>query len=1207
MYEYYYSLPRSSSSCCCCKPGGLVGCYGTNPNIYYHHPSFPHQNPYHQRTTRPMERPSFAKRFHSEAWTDPRSLKRKKSVHRSRSSRTPVEANKITRSSSHHHNGKLRKVKSFHYSSNLKYSFEMPQHIVENLSHAPKHNENLNITTPISPPPLIPNKLDKKLLFRSKSQSRLLSSAERIKILNFRKFLRASNIDKCDLKTRVLKLRERHRKKQFNSEVDENGVPGSLWNRSSGEEKEEFLALLEAASVVLCSGEIDIVPNTFHLASLGHYGVPDKLYELVGRETDGIVTAEQVMEFIAGLQSIEKRSELTPENLVWLENVFRRSVGGNGEIRLEDFKGIVLSKNQFFVERVFNIFDKDDNGSISLQEFIDAMHQFAGQSPDDKIKFLFKVYDIDGDGLIQEKELQHVMRACMDENGMTFDENEVDELTGALFTDALIEGQNGITFEALKAQLTKHEGLLQNLSISIDRWLVPPKPNKKNNFLGSGGCFPHQLSGPYIRNNLQFLSFYIAYIAISVALLLTRSHTYWEAKELDGSRNWYTIIARASGQVLNFNSMLVLLVMCRTSITKLREVGSSIILPLDKHIYFHKIIGRFIFVYSIIHTLMHLINFAVNVTPDPVTYLIVNNITPEAMNPPPRNGSYSFSDWIFTSSPGLFGLTGGLANPTGVALIVILSIMILCSMTWVRKGGYFEIFYWSHLLYILYWILLILHGPNFWKWFIFPAILFAAEKVYRVFNSLSQKGKTWVSTGIILPSKVVSLVIKRPPSFGFQPGDYIFINIPSIAMFEWHPFTISSAPEQSDVVTLHIRVVGQWTRRLYEYFEQEQKRLEVQIQGGRAEDPYTTYERIQSSLAHATERVRKTSTSLLSTTKRLEENNNIHSTRGSADLEKRIKERIQRREELMRQRESMLMNTEGPGALGEHHLAPEIKLVSRSFRYMRRKPTIISYKPPEAIMEESESKLNLVGSSVGCQELTLDQVCDNNNSSPLNHTSISRENSTNYVRLNKPLVVYIDGPFGAPTSQIFRAHHAVLIGTGIGVTPFASILQSIMLRYWQARNTCPKCSYSWTNDLSSSVLHLRKVDFFWINRDQRSFEWFVKLLSQLEIEQAEQGGAMERFLDMHMYITSALQKTDMKAVGLQLALDLLHKKSKRDLITGLKTRTNAGRPNWDKVFKGIYEENKGKVTVFFCGSPQLGKILKLKCDEFGFEYRKENF
>ncbi len=59
----------------------------------------------------------------------------------------------------------------------------------------------------------------------------------------------------------------------------------------------------------------------------------------------------------------------------------------------------------FFVERVFQIFDKDDSGSISFQEFLDAMHQFAGQTPDDKIKFLFKVYDIDGK---QEKEKKSV-------------------------------------------------------------------------------------------------------------------------------------------------------------------------------------------------------------------------------------------------------------------------------------------------------------------------------------------------------------------------------------------------------------------------------------------------------------------------------------------------------------------------------------------------------------------------------------------------------------------------------------------------------------------------------------------------------------------------------------------------------------------------------------------------------------------------------
>jgi len=115
------------------------------------------------------------------------------------------------------------------------------------------------------------------------------------------------------------------------------------------------------------------------------------------------------------------------------------------------------------------------------------------------------------------------------------------------------------------------------------------------------------------------------------------------------------------------------------------------------------------------------------------------------------------------------------------------------------------------------------------------------------------------------------------------------------------------------------------------------------------------------------------------------------------------------------------------------------------------------------------------------------------------------------------------------------------------------------------------------------------VDFFWINRDQKSFEWFVSLLSQLEIEQSDQCG-FEHFLDMHMYITSALKKTDIKGIGLQMALDLLHKKDKRDLITGLKTRTQAGRPDWDKVIHfALFFSFK---RCYFAFSPRYSIILK---------------
>jgi len=114
-------------------------------------------------------------------------------------------------------------------------------------------------------------------------------------------------------------------------------------------------------------------------------------------------------------------------------------------------------------------------------------------------------------------------------------------------------------------------------------------------------------------------------------------------------------------------------------------------------------------------------------------------------------------------------------------------------------------------------------------------------------------------------------------------------------------------------------------------------------------------------------------------------------------------------------------------------------------------------------------------------------------------------------------------------------------------------------------------------------------------------------LSQLEIEQAEHGGEMSRFLEMHMYVTSALARSDMRAVALQMALDILHEKENRDLVTGLKNRTHAGRPNWNKIFTKLREERKGAVTVYYCGNPNLAKVLRRKCEEFGFNFRKEIF
>lgn len=56
--------------------------------------------------------------------------------------------------------------------------------------------------------------------------------------------------------------------------------------------------------------------------------------------------------------------------------------------------------------------------------------------------------------------------------------------------------------------------------------------------------------------------------------------------------------------------MFVLVLMLRQSITFLRTRGFSSYLPLDQHIYFHKLTGTLIAIYSVVHTISHLLNFS---------------------------------------------------------------------------------------------------------------------------------------------------------------------------------------------------------------------------------------------------------------------------------------------------------------------------------------------------------------------------------------------------------------------------------------------------------------------------------------------------------------------------------------------------------------------------------------------------------------------
>ncbi|KAH8031035.1 hypothetical protein HPB51_012723 [Rhipicephalus microplus] len=67
------------------------------------------------------------------------------------------------------------------------------------------------------------------------------------------------------------------------------------------------------------------------------------------------------MDIIARLPEAESPTGLTFENLDHLERVFREAVGPGKELNREQFRQIVQSRNAFFAERMFQLFD---NGQV---------------------------------------------------------------------------------------------------------------------------------------------------------------------------------------------------------------------------------------------------------------------------------------------------------------------------------------------------------------------------------------------------------------------------------------------------------------------------------------------------------------------------------------------------------------------------------------------------------------------------------------------------------------------------------------------------------------------------------------------------------------------------------------------------------------------------------------------------------------------------
>lgn len=136
----------------------------------------------------------------------------------------------------------------------------------------------------------------------------------------------------------------------------------------------------------------------------------------------------------------------------------------------------------------------------------------------------------------------------------------------------------------------------------------------------------------------------------------------------------------------------------------------------------------------------------------------------------------------------------------------------------------------------------------------------------------------------------------------------------------------------------------------------------------------------------------------------------------------------------------------------------------------------------------------------------------------------------------------------------------------------------------------------------------KRVYFYWVTREQGSFDWFKGLMN--ELAEMDHTGVIE----MHNYCTSVYEEGDARSALIAMLQSINHAKNGVDIVSGTRVKTHFARPNWRNVYKRIaLNHTNARVGVFYCGAPALTKELRQLALDFShktstkFDFHKENF
>ncbi|KAD4585555.1 hypothetical protein E3N88_23156 [Mikania micrantha] len=502
-----------------------------------------------------------------------------------------------------------------------------------------------------------------------------------------------------------------------------------------------------------------------------------------------------------------------------------------------------------FAEDLFNSLCQRRNitsDSINKQQFNEFWDEITNQNFDSRLQIFLDMVDEDKDGRITEDEVTEMIKVSASANKLSNITIHARKYA-ALIMEELDPQQHGYIM------IDKLENLLRDAEKHKKREEQQRKAESSKQQQSTQSVIRkrHEDLKYFLHDNWRRCWVIILWTGIMVGLFIWKYIQYKNRAVYD-VLGACVCIAKGAAETLKLNMAIMLLPVCRNTITWLRnKTKLGVIVSFDDNISFHQMIAVAIAIGVGLHAISHLA----------CDFPRLIHATEEEYRPMQHFfGDQAKNYWHFVKE---------VEGYTGIIMVVLMTIAF--TFAWLRQGKLrppsfvkkltkydafknsklygafvtkltgcyailnnltgFNVFWYTHHLFIIVYAMLIVHGIKLyltkewykkttWMYLVVPIMLYACERLIRSFRSRSDPARILKVTAYPAtspypryPGGVLALRVTKPKNFKYKSGEYMFVKCAAVSPFEWHPFSITSAPGD-DYLSVHIRALGDWTEKI---------------------------------------------------------------------------------------------------------------------------------------------------------------------------------------------------------------------------------------------------------------------------------------------------------------------------------------------------------------------------------------------------------